>query len=425
MGLLDFLLRLLGSGGHSESPISPTASFRADHRKKERGTVTLQPLRYQSDRTIHDVPPLESVEPPYRFARPNATFDKFVDLTTDERSERLARYSLPTFRTPDQLAEWLQISVGQLAWLGHRFHDRQRAGQQRDSHYHYQWLKKRRGGFRLIEAPKTKLRNVQSDILSEILEKVPAHSSAHGFVPGRSIVTNASPHVGQHVVLKFDLDNFYARVRFNRVVALFRGIGYCREMAIWLARLTTTAIPTNLPFPEGDPTALNPYWSRHLAQGAPTSPAIANLVAYSLDIRLSGLARSFGAEYTRYADDLTFSGSRGFARSLSTFIPLVTQIVRDESFRVNRKKRKVVRQSQRQVVTGVVVNDRVNVSRKDFDQLKAILHNCRRLGPASQNRENHDDFAAHLRGRIAHVAHLNPQRGEKLLRLYNQIRWSQ
>ncbi|MGH7127734.1 MAG: reverse transcriptase family protein, partial [Planctomycetaceae bacterium] len=153
-------------------------------------------------------------------------------------------------------------------------------------------------------------------------------------------------------------------------------------------------------------------------------PALANLSAYSLDVRLNGFARAYGANYTRYADDITFSGPAGLLRALPSFLPLVTQIIRSERFQVNLRKRKVVRDNQRQVVAGVVVNERTNVARPEFDRLKAILTNCLRHGAATQNRDHHDNFASHLRGRIAHVAQLNSARGMKLLKLYEQIDWS-
>ena len=95
-------------------------------------------------------------------------------------------------------------------------------------------------------APKPKLKQVQKRILSEILDRVPPHPAAHGFVNGRSIVTNARPHVGQRVLVKLDLENFYPSVSLNRVTAIFRSLGYSREAAIWLGRLTTTALPTSL-----------------------------------------------------------------------------------------------------------------------------------------------------------------------------------
>jgi RNA-directed DNA polymerase len=136
------------------------------------------------------------------------------------------------------------------------------------------------------------------------------------------------------------------------------------------------------------------------------------------------MAAAFGARYTRYADDLTLSGTDELSSGLRTLIPLVEQIIRRERFRSNRSKRQVLRSHQRQVVAGVVVNERANVARADYDRLKAILHNCVKFGPSTQNRDRIDNLAAHLRGRIAHVSQLNKARGEKLLLLFQKINWS-
>jgi hypothetical protein len=204
-------------------------------------------------------------------------------------------------------------------------------------------------------------------------------------------------------------------------VAIFRALGYSREAAIWLARLTTTGVPADLPLPAAGAHALRPYHGRHLPQGAPTSPALANLSAFSLDVRLAGLAKAFGGTYTRYADDLTISGGDGFGKKLRNLIPLAEQVIRQERFRVQKAKRKVLRSGQRQSVAGVVVNAKPNVRRDEYDRLKAILHNAIRRGAASQNRAKHPDFAAHLRGRIAYVSMLNPARGAKLASLYDRI----
>src|SRR5205807_998791 len=119
------------------------------------------------------------------------------------------------------------------------------------------------------------------------------------------------------------------------------------------------------------------YAERHLPQGAPTSPALANLAAYVLDVRLSGLAKKFGVAYTRYADDLTFSGDEHIivGKSMNWLIRYMRGIVRDEKFTWNNHKKKIIRSGHRQIVTGLTVNEKPNVSRKEFDRLKAILSN--------------------------------------------------
>jgi hypothetical protein len=161
----------------------------------------------------------------------------------------------------------------------------------------------------------------------------------------------------------------------------------------------------------------------HLPQGAPTSPSLANLCAYRLDCRLTGLARSVDASYTRYADDLVFSGEQELARSVRRFHVHVCRIALEEGFEVNTRKSHFMRQGVRQQVAGVVLNARLNVNRREYDRLKAILTNCVRLGPQGQNRDGRADFRAHLAGRIAHVAHLNPDRGRRLRLLFEQVRW--
>lgn len=376
------------------------------------------------DRRSRRVPCLEVTgSSPYRFARFGSQTGRYLDFSRDGNETRLRERGLPVFHTPEQLADWLGLTLNKVAWLVHRFSNGRPADVQQ-AHYHFTWEKKRFGGVRLIESPKQTLKQVQVKILREILDRIPAHSAAHGFVSGRSIVTNAVPHVGQGIVVKFDLTNFYTTVGFSRVVAIFRAIGYSRESAIWLGLLTTNAVPGNMPFDRDKLYSLMPYWRRHLPQGAPTSPALANLSAYYLDLRLTGMARRFGANFTRYADDITFSGPTDLSWGLRTLIPLVEQIIRRERFQSNRKKRQVLRAHQRQSIAGVVVNSRTNVARASYDRLKATLTNCVRLGPSTQNRDGVADFSAHLRGRIAHVKQLNPARGEKLLALFQQIDWN-
>ena len=464
MGLITWMLRLFGWGAsapndpveriddpdldtHSQDRFAPPfdsvpeqpATVRTDtaveaigkrriKRTKTRPLtrVRLTPSRQTASgrkRSIPKVPPCEvSGNLPYRFARFGSRTGSYLDLSQDGDVARLRQQGMPVFSTPEQLAAWLDLPMNKLAWLVHRFSGG-RPTTVAKAHYHYTWLKKRSGGSRLIESPKQTLKQAQIKILREILDKLPAHSAAHGFVTGRSIVTNATPHVGQAVLVKLDLSNFYASVGFARVVAIFRTMGYSREAAIWLGLLTTTAVPGNMPFDGPSPYSLFPYLRRHLPQGAPTSPSLANLSAYRLDLRLSGLAKSFGARFTRYADDMAISGSAELVPGLRVLIPLAQQIIRNERFRFNRSKRRILRSHQRQTIAGVVVNEKTNVARGDYDRLKAILTNCVRLGPSTQNRSAVDDFAAHLRGRIAHVLQLNPQRGQKLLTIFQTIDW--
>jgi RNA-directed DNA polymerase len=154
-----------------------------------------------------------------------------------------------------------------------------------------------------------------------------------------------------------------------------------------------------------------------------TSPALANLAAHRLDVRLAGLGRAAQASYTRYADDLVFSGDEPFAQSIGRFPAHAAAIALEEGFAVQHRKTRVMRQGVRQRAAGVVINQKINIARDDYDQLKAILFNCARHGPGEQNRAGVADFRAHLAGRIAYVARVNPDRGARLIRVFERIVW--
>jgi hypothetical protein len=166
------------------------------------------------------------------------------------------------------------------------------------------------------------------------------------------------------------------------------------------------------------------YARPHLPQGAPTSPALANMSFYRLDCRLGGLAESAGARYTRYADDLAFSGGDEFEKGVERFGLHVAALLLEEGFRVNHRKTRIMRQSVRQHLAGLVTNQRPNIMRSDFDRLKALLTNCIHLGPETQNREGRLRFRAHLAGRVAFVEMVNPEKGKRLRALFKRIRWA-
>ena len=277
-------------------------------------------------------------------------------------------------------------------------------------HYQYRVLAKRPGSIRLIEAPKPRLKELQRRILAGIVEKVPAISTAHGFVKGRSIQTFSAPHTGQRVVLRMDLRDFFPSIPGVRIQALFRTMGYPEAVADLLGGVCTNAAPGDVWNAGIPPRETRDLYSRpHLPQGAPTSPALANLCAYRIDCRLAGLTESARAQYTRYADDLAFSGGDDFDRCVERFSMHAAAVAMDEGFLVNHRKSRIMRQGVRQHLAGLVVNEHANVIREDFDRLKATLTNCDRLGPANQNREGHPDFRSHLQGRVAFVEWINPE----------------
>lgn len=333
---------------------------------------------------------------------------------------------LPNFL---DLADWLEVSRRELNWLANLATGSFDLRYKRSSHYVVSAIGKRSKGIRLIESPKSLMKRVQRKINEEILNKVPPHVSAHGFCRGRSVLTFAKPHVGKLFCLKVDLKDFFPSIKFGRVSGLFKTMGFSREARYYLAALCTNGLDEDALFrATGTPGSISTettrlYMPRHLPQGAPTSPAIANLIAFNLDRRLAGLAKSAKATYTRYADDLLFSGDEEFARSAKRFVTSLGAIAIEEGFEVNFRKTRHMRSSQRQMATGVVLNERLNVSRKEFDRLKAILNNCVRLGPLEQNRDEVPDFRAHLAGRIQWVQQLNPSRGKRLQSLFEAIQW--
>jgi RNA-directed DNA polymerase len=346
--------------------------------------------------------------------------------------EAASAWPVPAIGTVGELAAWLGVSVGELEWFAdlRSLGARQGEGDGTMSHYHYRVLAKPGGAIRLVEAPKKRLKELQRVILIEILEKMPAHSAAHGFLKGHSIKTYASPHVGRQVVLRMDLRDFFPSISAPRVQALFRTAGYPEAVAGLLGGLCTNAAPRKLLTTASkglDPAAIAAtralYARPHLPQGAPSSPALANMIAYRVDCRLNGLAQSAGAIYTRYADDLAFSGDCAFNRCLERFRTQAAAILLEEGFAVHHRKTRVMRRGVRQLLAGVVLNQRINGVRADFDRLKAILTNCLRYGPESQNREGHTSFRSHLLGRVGFVAMLNPSKGLCLRRIFDQIQW--
>jgi hypothetical protein len=266
------------------------------------------------------------------------------------------------------------------------------------------------------------MRALQRQLLDQILSAVPVHDRVHGFVPGRGTHSFAQPHAGAAVLVSMDLRAFFSSVTAARIYGLFRGIGYPEPVAHALTALTTTRTPAHVLRTAPDPYLAALLRRPHLPQGAPTSPALANLCAFRLDRRLSGLADHCGLNYTRYADDLAFSGTLNNNSSIDRFVTLVSQIVDEEGFRTHPHKTRIRRRSRRQSLTGLVVNARPQAPREDYDRLRAILHDAATHGLAAANRDGHPDFAAHLAGRVAWMSHRHPSRAAKLNLLLERAR---
>jgi hypothetical protein len=338
---------------------------------------------------------------------------------------QLEGLDLPVLPTPADLAQWLDLPPERLQWLLAPARDFRDAGfaparRQPAAHYHALLKPKQRGGLRLIEIPKPELKRVQQRLLAGLLRKVPVHESAHGFVQGRSVLSHAQVHAGSAVVLAFDLRDFFNSVGVARIRALWRTLGYPEAVAAALAALCTARTPQAVRerlVQDGciDFLAAKRLQSPHLPQGAPTSPALANLCAFGLDLRLEGIAWRFGARYSRYADDLVFSGPAALLDQRRALHAWVEAVAEAEGFSLHPAKTRTMPRHGRQVVTGIVVNERPNMERGTYDRLRAGLHQLAATGADA-------DTLMRLQGQLGWAGQLLcPSRTEKLRRLLAAI----
>jgi hypothetical protein len=344
------------------------------------------------------------------------------------------RWRLPELHGLDDVASLLDVSAADLDWFSDPRHLARSASDVPLQHYRVSHQVAPSGAIRVLEAPKRRLKTIQRQVLDEIASRIPPHDAAKGFRPGGSVRSYAAPHAGRSVVVRLDLEAFFASVTVSRIYGIWRTAGYPEPVAHCLAGLVTSVLPRSawrsVPKP-ADVGLLDAHWrlgrrlaAPHLPQGAPTSPAMANLAAFRLDVRLTALAASWGGRYTRYADDLAFSGAAGWGTGTSRLIDAIEDVVRDEGFRLNARKTGVMPRAGRQRLAGLVVNEHPRVARDQVDLLRAILHNCRRYGPSTQNRADVPAFEDHLRGRIAWVAQHDPVRGARLQAEHASIDWS-
>lgn len=324
---------------------------------------------------------------------------KIRDLLPDEA--QLSRYGLPLWRTEADLAAALGVSVRKLRWYSvHR-------PRERVTHYVQYALPKRRGGERLISAPKRGLKALQRKLLLELVSKLPISDAAHGFVKARSIRTAAAPHLRPALLLRFDLQEFFPSITYARLRGYLIAMGYGYPVAAALAVLMTEA--ERQPVVIDDQTYYVPVGPRVLAQGAPTSPGIANAMCLRLDRRLLGLAKKEGLAFTRYADDLSFS-SRDPSFAVPRFLGNLRRIVEDEGFKLQRTKTKVMRPSKAQVVTGVTVNESLGLSRTERRRIRAMIHRQQAAGATPTAEEQRA-----LAGKLAYLNMLSPAQAEPLL----------
>jgi len=320
--------------------------------------------------------------------------------------EWLAENGLPVLDKPEKLAEALKLTLPELRWLAYH---REAA---KKIHYRRFTIPKRDGRERPIWAPLPKLKAAQRWILREIVEKLPVHGAAHGFLAQRSIATNADVHRDAKIVLKLDLHDFFPTVTWRRVKGIFRKAGYPEGIATLLALLCTEA-PREVVEHEGT-TYYVALSERCLPQGAPTSPGLTNTLCLRLDQRLSGVAHKLGWRYTRYADDLTFSlpNSHRDQPRLGGLLGQARRVIEAEGFQVRHDKTRILRSGGRQTVTGLVVNGPgpARTSRELQRTLRAALHRLEKGQPLPAGTT-----LAQLQGYAAYIHMTQPDKGSALL----------
>ncbi|MBF0294195.1 MAG: RNA-directed DNA polymerase [Magnetococcales bacterium] len=345
----------------------------------------------------------------------------------------LADCGLPVILTLGHLAHITDVSHGILTDIIKRQIDP----------YRVFAIRKRNGGKRFICVPETGLLNAQRWIHDEILCSLAATKNlschATAYAPGCSHVINAKRHVGAAWILKFDITRFFESISERQVYRVFRGLGYRSQVAFCLTRLCTRVLPTNVDhrllrhtkrWQTGDQRNQRNFSGArvigHLPQGAPTSPMLANLVCIPLDTDMQNIAAREGLTFTRYADDMTFSGEmldRAAAVKISREVSIV---VGRYGFGINLQKTSIAKNGGRKIVTGLSVDgDVVRLPRAYKDAIRqelfyldkhGIQEHCARIG-----HKNHLSYLLRLAGRIRYATSIEPVIGQRMMHLFLRI----
>ena len=264
-------------------------------------------------------------------------------------------------------------------------------------------IPKKSGGKRELDVPSADLKYIQRWILDNVLNNMHISKYATGFYDNRSILDNAKRHTNQSCVLNMDLKDFFPSISFNKVFMIFKYYGYTKEVSFVLAKLCT--------------------FDNHLPQGSPASPYISNISCLKLDARLSALAELYHANYSRYADDITFSG----ANDIVGIISISKKIITEEGFTINEKKTRIAYSHQKQEVTGLIVNnDTVRVDKRYKRELYQELYYCEKFGVADHMQRincNKAFFKEHMYGKAYFINMVEPNEGKKLFEILERINW--
>lgn len=272
-----------------------------------------------------------------------------------------------------------------------------------DNFYSEASIPKKSGGVRVLHMPSLDLKYIQRWILDNILKNMHISSYAMGFCDQRSILSNAKLHTRQECVLNMDIKDFFPSIGFEKVFRVFSYHGYTKEMSYILAKLCT--------------------YRGSIPQGSPASPCLSNLVCLKLDARLSSLAKKYEANYSRYADDITFSGNAGIKK-----IEQITEmILGEEGFQVNPQKTRIAYKYQRQEVTGLIVNgEDVRVSKQYKRLLYQEIYYCMRFGVQNHMKKIKCEkafYKEHLYGKVYFVNMVEKEEGKKLFSLLENVQW--
>lgn len=290
-------------------------------------------------------------------------------------------------------------------------------------------LKKKRGGFRVIQMPNDELKYLQRWILKNILEKVASHDSCKGFDKETSIKQNADTHLKSKAILKMDLLRFYDSINEKRVYGIFKGLGYHPNLAVSLAKLCTI-IPDEMfisSFRNKENELKEYILSKNegvLAQGSPTSPKLSNLITVNLDNRLTGLANKNGLNYSRYADDITFSGN---LKQLHKVKKVIYRIIREESFFPNYSKTKFIKLGGKFLVTGLNIQNNVStVPQRKKKEIEHHLFHCLENGVENHIKTakiNNRNFKDWLYGNICFIFSIEEKKGIEYFKEFDKIQW--
>ena len=225
------------------------------------------------------------------------------------------------------------------------------------NHYRNFKIPKRTGGERIITAPYPALLECQYWIYENILKTIKIHPTAQGFTFKKSIITNATIHLNQEQFLKIDIKDFFPSIKLNQVINVFKSLGYSNKVAFYLSAICC--------------------YNNELPQGAPTSPIISNIISKTLDKRLFSFAKKFSLKYTRYADDLAFSGEEIPVK----FLSYITKIIESCGFFVNEKKTFLQQSKGKRILTGISIADKkIMVPREYKRKLKQEIHYINQYG---------------------------------------------